>query len=244
MSLASSSEPTMTKEVDVSIPTSQAVSYAVQLVLCIDQTGSMGPIIEQVKTRALSFSDDLRAALDAKGKRIDELRVRVIGFRDFRYDAAPIMASDFFDLPEQNEQFRAFVTGLAPLGGGDEPESGLEALALAITSPWATGASRNRQLIAVWTDASAHPLEEGAAVDRADYPQGLPRDLDALTDLWEAGDHVRNSAKRLIIFAPDAAGWSEVATSWSNTIHLVSEAGMGMAEQDYATILNSIANSV
>lgn len=228
----------------MAIPTSQAISYAVEIVFCIDQTGSMGPILEQVKTKALSFSDDLRVALDSKGKRIDALRVRVVAFRDFFFDPAAIVESEFFTLPEENEQYRAFVTGLSPQGGGDEPESGFEALALAIRSPWAKGASRNRQLVVVYTDASAHALDEAAGLARGDYPQGMPRNLDELTDLWEGGDHVDPLAKRLLIFAPDAAGWTDIGTSWSNAIHLVSEAGMGMAEQDYATILDSIANSV
>jgi hypothetical protein len=228
----------------LSIPTSQAISYAVEIALCIDQTASMGPIIEQVKMKALSFSDDLRVALDAKGKRIDALHVRVIAFRDFFYDAAPIMESDFFRLPEQNDQFRAYVTSLTPDGGGDEPESGLEALSLAIKSPWTKGAARNRQLVVVYTDASAHALEEASGRDLAGYPQGMPKNLDELTDLWEGDDYVDSMAKRLIIFAPDSAGWTEIAGSWEKTIHLVSEAGMGMAEQDYTTILDSIANSV
>lgn len=228
----------------MSIPSSQAISYAVEIALCVDQTASMGPIIEQVKTRALSFSDDLRVALDAKGKRIDTLRVRVVAFRDVFYDATPIMESDFFQLPEQNDQFRAYVTGLTPDGGGDEPESGLEALTLAIRSPWTKGAARNRQLVVVYTDASAHALEEAAGRNLAGYPQGMPKDLDELTDLWEGDDCVDSMAKRLILFAPDSAGWTEIAASWEQTIHLVSAAGMGMADQDYKTILDSIANSV
>jgi hypothetical protein len=128
----------------------QGITYTVDLVLCIDQTGSMSPIIDRVKASALSFSSDLREALAAKGKVIDALRVKVIGFRDFYFDGnRSIESSDFFTLPEENDRFKAFVSGLRADGGGDEPETGLEALALAIQSPWTKSGTRQRQLIVV-----------------------------------------------------------------------------------------------
>lgn len=72
----------------------------------------------------------------------------------------------------------------------------------------------------------------------------MPKNRDELVDLWEADEYVDESAKRLIIFAPDSAGWSEIGQHWTNTIRLVSEAGNGMAEKDYDTILDSIANTI
>ena len=47
--------------------------------------------------------------------------------------AEPFRISDFLTLPD----LETFVGGLAAEGGGDEPESGLEALAVAPLSPWA-----------------------------------------------------------------------------------------------------------
>ena len=223
----------------------QGISYGVDLVLCIDMTGSMSPIIDRVKANAVSFSDDLRAALDEKGKVVDPLRVRVIGFRDFYVDGDnAIQASDFFTLPDENESFKDFVLNLDVAGGGDEPESGLEALALAIQSPWAKSGTKNRQLIVVWTDAGAHPLDKDAGSKPSSYPTSLPNDLDQLTDWWEGQTYMDASAKRLILFAPDAAGWSEIGSNWDNAIHLASTAGAGLSDHEYSTILDSIANSV
>jgi hypothetical protein len=224
---------------------SQGITYAVDLVLCIDETGSMGPIIEDVKKHALSFSDDLRKVLDEKGKEIATLRVRVIGFRDFYFDGNnSVEQSDFFTLPDENAKFEAFVTGLRADGGGDEPETGLEALAMAIQSPWEKSGTKNRQLIVVWTDASAHPLEKDAGSKPAGYPNGMPKDLDELTDWWDGQLYMDFSAKRLIIFAPDGSGWSEIGNNWDNTIHLASKAGGGLSDVEYSTILDSIAGSV
>lgn len=42
--------------------------------------------------------------------------------------------SQFFILPEEKQEFYNFVSQIKAGGGGDEPESGLEALALALRS--------------------------------------------------------------------------------------------------------------
>jgi len=54
------------------------LSYAVDIVFCIDVTGSMTPVIDAVKANALRFYDDVQTNLTAKGKNVDELRVRVV----------------------------------------------------------------------------------------------------------------------------------------------------------------------
>ena len=129
----------------------RGLSYAVDIVFCIDVTGSMSPIIDQVKANALRFYDDVQSNLTAKGKDVDQLRVRVIAFRDFVADgAAALAASAFFTLPDERASFSDFVNGLIAEGGGDAPESGLEAVALAIDSPWTTIGDRRRQVIVVW----------------------------------------------------------------------------------------------
>ncbi|MFI5709005.1 VWA domain-containing protein [Kribbella sp. NPDC051620] len=176
---------------------------------------------------------------------MDILRVRVIGFRDYLFDGdGSMVTSDFFTLPEQSAEFESFVRELKADGGGDEPESGLEALALAIKSPWKRAGDKNRQVIVFWTDASAHPLEAGASSGTASYPDGLPANFDELTDWWEGQSYVNKNDKRLILFTPSAAGWSEIVTHWEQTIHLASQAGAGLAEHEYSTILGAIANSV
>ena len=117
-----------------SLAAPRGLTYAVDIVFCIDATGSMTPIIDQVKANALRFYDDVQSNLTAKGKNVDQLRVRVIGFRDFAADgAAALDESPFFTLPDERADFSAFVNGLVA-EGGDAPESGLEAVALAIDS--------------------------------------------------------------------------------------------------------------
>jgi hypothetical protein len=225
----------------------QGLTYSVDLVLVIDATGSMAPIIDSVKSSTLSFHDDLEKHMNGVGKRIDALRVRVVAFRDFYADAAAdaLVSSDFFQLPDRRGDFADFVRGIAATGGGDEPETGLEALAEAIRSPWAKEGAKQRQVIVVWTDASGHPLEKDRGAKPAGYPAHLPADLDELSDLWEGQTSpVHPSWKRLLLYAPDVYPWTDIANNWDNTLHYTSKAGAGLGDKDYKSILDAIAESV
>jgi hypothetical protein len=220
------------------------LSYAVDIVFCIDVTGSMTPILHAVKANALRFYDDVQANLTDKGKNVDQLRVRIIAFRDFAADpASALQESSFFLLPDERTIFSSFVDGLVPEGGGDAPESGLEAVALAINSPWTSNGDRRRQVIVVWTDQPAHPLN--FAVLPPDLASSVPTDFSALTDLWEDPQGPGGaSRKRLILYAPDGPGWSDISASWENVVHHPSQAGGGLSDIDYGTIIDSIGNSV
>lgn len=225
-------------------PAPRGLSYAVDIVFCIDVTGSMTPILDKVKANALRFYGDVQSNLMAKGKNIDELRVRVVAFRDIVADGeAALQESPFFELPGEETGFSSFVNGLFAEGGGDAPESGLEAVALAMTSPWTTRGDRRRQVIVVWTDQPARPLD--ASVLSPELTKRVPADFSALTDLWEDPQGpLGSSSKRLILFAPDGPGWSDISGVWENVVHHPSQAGGGLSDVDYGTIIDSIGNSV
>jgi hypothetical protein len=239
-------EPTVVEPAagQTSLAAPRGLSYAVDIVFCIDVTGSMTPILDAVKANALGFYDDVQTNLTAKGKHVEQLRVRVVAFRDFAADGpAALEESPFFTLPAERAGFSEFVNGLIPQGGGDHPESGLEAVAVAINSPWTTTGDRRRQVIVVWTDQPAHPLNP--SVVPADLSSRIPGDFSALTDAWEDEQGVMASnSKRLILFAPDGPGWSDISAVWENVVHHPSQAGGGLSEVDYGTIIDSIGNSV
>lgn len=225
----------------------QAGGYAVDLVLCIDVTASMTSVIETVKRGALTFHERLARAMAEKEKPVGGLRIRVVAFRDFEADSAdPVQVGGFWRLPEEVGRFRRFVSGLRASGGGDEPESGLEALALAIGSQWDREAERRRHVIVLFTDASAHPL--GVGREARHYPADMPDDLDALWDRWgrgRGGSAVMDpNAKRLLIFAPASDPWTGIAGSWNNTLHSPSKAGTGLSGVELDDVVSIIAGSV
>ena len=222
------------------------MSHVVDIVFCIDCTGSMSPVLDASKALALGFHDELERDLVEQQKTIDQLRVKVIAFRDYYVDGADSMSeSRFFALPDDASDYAAFVSGLKASGGGDEPESGLEAFALAMKSDWNTADGRKRQVICILTDASAHPLEKAGSGAPSHYPSDLPKTFDALADKWEG--EMDEKARRLVIFAPEAYPWNEICPDqggFSDAIHYPSSGGAGLSDVDYKQIINLIANSI
>jgi hypothetical protein len=222
----------------------QNPAYSIDLVLVIDATGSMAHLIESVKSRALSLHEELAAHINEADKTIDSLRVRVIAFRDFYADTAAesLVVSDFFELPNERAGFANFVRDIRATGGGDEPETGLEGLATAIRSPWAGAGAEQRQVIVLWTDASAHPLEKNRGAKPTGYPGDMPADIDELTELWDGpAYHVHPAWKRLLLIAPDVHPWTYLADNWDATAHYPSKAGQGLRDTDYDSVLAAIA---
>jgi len=224
-----------------------SVGYAVDIVFVIDTTGSMRPVLDNVKQAALNFHGDLIEVMAQKDKSISNLRVRVVAFKDFLDNASNALAqSPFFRLPDERSGFDAFVRSLSPSGGGDDPESGIEGLAGAMLSDWEHGLDKRRHLIVLFTDAPAHPIEAAAAAGL--LPPGFPTTMGALYDYWEGGGQgstgMELAAKRLLIYAPDVSPWTEISDNWSNTLHFPSVAGHGLEDYTFAEILNQIASSV
>jgi hypothetical protein len=218
----------------------QQTKYDVDIVLCIDATGSMSPVIGETKKHALGFYESVIAKMNEKLKKPSQLRVRVIVFRDIFVDGEQwLNESPFFVLPTQTDEFNGAIRRIEVDGGGDAPESGLEALAIAMKSDWCKSNGKKRHIIVVCSDDSAHPIERSRGSQF--LPENLPENFDQLTDFWM--QNMDKQAKRLLLFTPDAYPWTEIATHWENTIHLPSKGGSGLQEHDFETMLEVIAAS-
>lgn len=217
----------------------QGLDYNVDLVMCIDGTGSMGHIIKEVKNNALTFYQKFVLAMEAESKSVQQLRVKVILFRDLGVDSEAMVESKFFTLGEEGEDeaFHSFVESIEAVGGGDIPENSLEALALAINSDWVTTGSVRRHVIHMYTDAPA--LKLGEKSSSPNYPAGMPADLAELREWWD-GQRMEARAKRLQIFAPDTEPWSDVAT-WDNTFHVPE---LDLKSTDIDTCIHLLVKSI
>ena len=218
----------------------QGMDYNVDIVMCIDATGSMASIIDDVKRNALSFYQKFVDEMEAKAKSVQQLRIKVIAFRDYSVDSEAMVESKFFVLDEESREFHDFVNAIEASGGGDEPESSLEALALAMKSDWVRTGSVRRHVIIMYTDASA--LKLGEKSGETGYPSGMPSDLAELREWWE-GQRMEKRAKRLLVFAPDMEPWSDMV-DWSNTFHTASKAGAGCDDTDIQTCIHMLVNSI
>jgi len=221
------------------------IGYTVDLVFCIDKTGSMGPVISDVKRNASEFHEHLLHTMERKQKAIDKLRIRVIAFGDCYVDGPNwFMESEFYTMPGDVDDYKAFVESIHADGGGDEPENGLEALSRAIESDWAQSGSKSRQVVVVYTDASTHTLERATEESPTHYLPEMPSSFDSLTDLWESNGSMNSAAKRLVLFAPDSYPWNDIETHWSEVVMFPSKAGDGLQEHEYDQILDMLSNSI
>ena len=219
--------------------------YNVDIVMCIDGTASMRPIIDQVKANALSFYKKFVDAMEENDKKAEALRIKVIVFRDYGCDDQPMEESDFFTLPDQADEFNAYVNGIEVKGGGDLPENALEAIALALKSKWTTGGNKRRHAILVFTDAAALPLGERAAC--VGYPAGMPADLAELGAWWEGTEQTLDStyqpnAGRLVAFAPNAYPWTDIQ-AWNRYWPAFSQAGNGLSDVDIQSAIDLLVGA-
>lgn len=222
------------------MPINQGLDYNVDIVMCIDATGSMSSIIDDVKANALSFYRKFVEEMEAKDKSVQQLRIKVIVFRDYGCDSEPMVESKFFVLNDESKEFHDFVSRIDATGGGDGPENSLEAIAFAMKSDWVRTGTKRRHVIILWTDAPALAL--GARKDSSNYSSDMPADLAELHEWWE-GQEMEKQSKRMLIFAPDTEPWSDMI-DWTNTFHEASQAGKGCSDTDIATCIHMLVNSI
>lgn len=113
------------------------------VVFCFDCTGSMSSCIENVKQYANAFAVGL-----ANGETPIDWRMRATGYGDLELGEEMQNNYDFVNtIPE----FQAQLEGIEMCGGGDAPESTLDAIIVAAkTSKWR---SKAHKIVVVFTDA-------------------------------------------------------------------------------------------
>lgn len=228
----------------------------VDIVFVIDATESMQPLIDKVKKLTLSFREELEKGLEKNRRKINNLRIKVIVFRDYYVDDRYAMEeSRFFILPEEKQDFYDFVSEIRAGGGGDEPESGLEALALALRSDFVKEGDKKRHVIVLFTDASAHAFEQQKDGVPGNYPKRMFENLGDLYQAWGTEQDalgaspgfmvpMMHSAKRLVLFAPSLYPWNELEVDLENVIRKDMDKGNGGRDLDLDDVIALISNSI
>ncbi|MCX6282056.1 MAG: VWA domain-containing protein [Bacteroidetes bacterium] len=120
------------------------------IVFCIDATGSMQTCIDSVKANIENFTRSIETA--SANTKVD-WRARVLAYRDFNVDSNYLMNDfPFVNSPDQlKEQLEQVIAD----GGGDEPESTLDAILYAtLKSDWRPN---THKIIVLFTDATPLP---------------------------------------------------------------------------------------
>lgn len=217
----------------------------IDVVFCIDGTGSMAPCIEKVKANARRFHLEFVSAMTDLGSEIDSMRVKIIVFRDYHDEhEQAIVESPFFELPTDMADFEKYLANISASGGGDEPENGLEALYYAMKSDFTT-AAKDRQVIVLFTDAEALDLKQRA--DEAGYPADMV-DEAGLVEMWacaaqDPGFKLRERNKRLVMFAPEGTKYKALKAKLNRSIFEPVNMRDGLGDIDFKDIIKIIAAS-
>ena len=227
-------------------------SRDVDIVFCIDGTGSMTPCLDNVKRAVRTFQDELIARAADENTAIGQLRIKVIVFRDYKDDGSDAMIeSRFFVLPEDIAAYEDCIRSIEATGGGDNPESGLEALYLAMSSDFVTGNS-DRQVIVLFTDDDAIELQDPERKVNPIYPRDMKvKDVNDMINMWERiGEYAQDSStklrdrlKRLVIYAPNNTKYEELS-KMSRTYFIATQMENGMQEFTFEDVMSMIVSSI
>lgn len=191
------------------------------VVICIDCTASMTPCIDGVKEHVQKLVEGFQASEQIKL----DWRVRLLEYRDLNINE-PIQEYPF---TSDIETFRGQVAALTATGGGDEPESTLDAIFRALKSEWRKPCNK---CIVVFTDASCHPQMHPSTIE-----SGQASDVD------EVINQIYASRARLFLFAPKFEIYEALATADRVEYEVISSK-QGLADVDFGKLLATLGKTV
>lgn len=151
------------------LPPVQKQVNPVDIVFCVDCTASMEPCFEGLVQHLHDFVEGLQSE-----NKVD-FRLRLVEYRDLKI-GEPTRAREF---TSDVEEFKRQLKELSASGGGDEPESTLDAIYTGLNSPWR--ATKCHKAVLVFTDAPSHPDLHESTV-----PAGVARDIETVINLLES----------------------------------------------------------
>ena len=216
------------------------LDYNVDIVICIDMTESMKPLITEIKNNMLSFYEQFKTKMANKGKNIQKLRAKFVLFSDFMHTKDAIIESRFFKLDEYKAEYLVFFNNLSLTNGKIKASNSLEALTKAFMSNWEDEGTIRRQVVLLFSDKEALDFKDRCDYDN--YPYGMPNNLVGLHNLWDDGE-LDSKTKRLMLFTPNTEKWL-IIDKWVNTYHTVCKVNSGCSNIKFASCLNMIVESI
>lgn len=212
----------------------QGASYYVDIIFCIDATGSMQPIIDQVKANAKQMPDEIMSKSEEKGKKIKQLRLKLIEYRDLVEDQTGQMVE--YDFTEDAASFKSQVDRIVADGGGDYPESTFDAILRACESEWYMGQGKKRKIIIVMTDDKPREIHP-SSLKSGESPT-VTTVINRYLGMSESNEG------RLLIIAPECEEYSMLAQA-EFTEYIKASPGNGLADIGfYDTVIPWIVNSI
>ena len=209
------------------------------IVFCIDATLSMDPCFDGIK-------DNLDVFLNGLGSHgAVDYRFKLLAYRDYHDPrcGVPWKESEFTD---SASKFLELLNDIEPDGGGDIPESTLDALYLSIKSKWRSDSGLQR-VVVLLTDSDSHPT-----ISKKTY--NLPDNtVERVIQEFQTLTH-----SMLFMIAPDFPVYQKINKSMSNADKKiffkrlpVNEASSGISKKyeglanvDFNKILKFISESI
>ncbi len=212
-------------------PQERKLKGKMDIVICLDATGSMESCIEQLKNNLSTFIGNLTIRSGSQ-QIVPDWRARLIYFRDLDADADALVSFDFVntenELRQQIDQVRAE-------GGGDEPESILDAIYTAIAkSKWREGV-----LHAVIAFTDAPPKER---LHEKTVEAGEDKSVGNIINKFTADKY-----SRLWVFCPKNQVYSELeAIPRSNITYVDSQGDVyeGLKNLDFNKLLQELGKTL
>lgn len=188
----------------------------VDIVFVIDVSGSMQPCIDALKENIASFIDFLTTRDANNSCPVQDWRARAVGYRDFNFDTVPFIDNPFVRTPAELKAQLAMMTAE---GGGDEPESALDAIYKVTTMSqsekgaaeepfkWRYRSSAARVVI-LFTDASCHPTMA--------LPEARGGGMSDLINVIQSNRIILN------IFAPDMPCYNDLSAAQKSEFEPIS----------------------
>lgn len=206
------------------------ISRSADIVLVIDTTKSMKPIIKKLQ-QVSSWLSALEHQSKCRIKKYQKCRFKVIWFRDFHHSRENVYGeSKFFDVFNENEE-REFIDYLNNIEVGNEENfacSALESLYLAMNSDLNTKTDKPRYVFVLITDKPAQPLEQQDQNLFINYTSCMPQSIKDFYYEWDQAVYPLGTTdprldienKRLILVAPDVYPRNEMCCDLDKTVLL------------------------
>lgn len=244
------------------IMSKQTYHTAVRISFFVDGTGSMDEFSKMIKNFLKNSNEKITNALNDAARQVEQLEVQLAVFRDFfeEKEEEAFYMSRVYNLLTEKDEFEKEVDKMTWFGGGDDPESSLQALYLGMkkTPKLVTDATKKRWVIFLFTDNPSHSFEEiinrGGIECYPNYPiDDLPKDLDTFYNeyhskqgsIFEKSAGVGLKDVRLNIFAPEKAYPFDVnnIASWANVTRISIKENGELEDVSEETLLATIVAS-
>lgn len=213
--------------------------FTLDIVLCLDVSGDNRVPLEGLKNAVEGLGNAMAERyIQEEHIPLRDIRLCLVTFRDFSpgLSETPLECSPFFSLHYNERELIEYLDGMKAEGGGDIPESSLEALAKCFTLPFN---ERKRDRTAIIFITNALPQPYGTGKEHELYPKDIPSSYDeVLAHIGTFGSNVR-----ILILGPDCPEYRaiESASRYANFITVEPGEMVGLSKPGIVKLVERVA---